>query len=167
MPDKDYKKFAAETLAKVYETQDYERILKALGEKESAFQDIPPEKFGLEFLGMRLALMSHSWARSCRENKVTEPGVENLFFKTVMYSFQSPKFKDIAAVYSEYLHAPEAEEKSLISVTALMMRRLDLGQKMGSREKPKLSEGFKTLVEIGESLRSTAENEFFHFCYSS
>jgi hypothetical protein len=118
-------------------------------------------------LGMQLALSCHAWARSCRENKVKGPGIENLFFKTVMQSFQSPKFVDIAAVFSEYLHAPETEKQPLLPLTGLMIRRLGLAGELGSMEKPVLSPGFRLLVEVAEGLKNNFENDFFEFSVSA
>ena len=168
MSKKDYQKFAAEKLAALYELQDYERVLAALYEVDPSFKAVAPAKFGMEFLGLRLAVACHAWARGCRDNHVKDSGVENLFLKTVMQSFQSPKFVDIAAVFSEYLHAPKSvSEQPLLPVAGLMMRRLGLGERMGSVQEPVLTPAFKILVEIAESLKSAFENEFFDFCFSS
>lgn len=166
MSNKDYQKFAAEKLAALYLVEDYPRVLEALKETDPAFEDVPLAAFGMEFLGMRLALACHAWARGCKENHLKDAGIENLFFKTVMKSFQTPKYVDIATVFSEYLHAPESAEKPLLPVAGLMMRRLSLAEHMGSIQKPKLSPGFKSLVEIAESLKSSFENDFFEFCFS-
>lgn len=166
MAERDFKKFAAEKLAGIYKVQDYDRVLAVLRQADPAFQSVAPEKFGLEFLGLRLALACHAWARSCRENRVTDEKIENLFFKTVMQSFQSSKFLGIAAVFSEYLHAPESEDQALLPVTALMMRRLGLAEQLGTAQKPVLSPGFRIVVETAEGLKSAFENEFFEFCFS-
>jgi hypothetical protein len=168
MADKDFQKFASEQLGAIYAVEDYERVLRALQEADPAFKKVTPAQFGPEFLGMRLALACHAWARACRENKADGgAAVENLLFKTVMQSFQSPKFVDIAAVFSEYLHAPESDDKPLLPAAGLMMRRLGLTAELGSLQNPKLSPGFRMLVEIAESLKSIFENEFFDFYFAS
>ncbi len=163
---KDFKVYAAQQLAKIYEVNDYERVLQALKEADLHFADILPAHFGMEFLSVRLALAAHAWSRSCKENHVKEAGTENYFFKAVMQSFQSEKFIDIAAGFSEYLHAPLAEEKPVLAVSGIMMKRLGLASSMLKKETPVLTPGFKLLIEIAESFKSGFENDFFEFTFS-
>lgn len=162
----DLKTYAAQELAVIYEVNDYERVLQVLKGVDLNFADILPASFGMEFLMGRLALAAHGWSRSCKENAVKEKGAENYFFKAVMQSFQSPKFVDIASGFSEYLHAPMAEEKPVLSIAAMMMKRLGLASSLLNNEKPVLTPGFRAVVEIAESFKSDFENRFFEHVFS-
>lgn len=163
---KDYKAYAAKQLAGIYEVNDYERVLQALKEADIHFADVVPATFGLEFLAARLALAAHGWSRACKENHVEEKGAENYFFKAVMQSFQTSKFVDIAGAFSEYLHAPAVEEKPVLSISAMMMKRLGLAGSLLKGQEPVLTTGFRLLVETAESFKSGFENEFFDFAFS-
>ena len=161
--EKDFKAFAAQKLAEIYGLNDYERVLRALKEADLAFADVVPVRFGMEFLAARLALAAHGWSRACKENQVKDPGAENLFFKAVMQSFQSQKFVEVAASFSEYLHAPGAAEKPILSLSALMMQRLGITDAIVKDKGIVLPPGFKLLIEVSEAFKSAFENDFFEF----
>lgn len=158
---KDLKVYAAQQLAAIYEVNDYERVLQALKTADLHFADILPSLFGQEFLSARLALAAHAWSQSCKDTGIKEKGAENYFFKAVMQSFQSPKFVDIAGGFSEYLHAPASEERPVLALSAMMMKRLGLASSLQENGKPVLTPGFQMLVGIAESFKSDFENRFF------
>ncbi len=166
MTSLDYSAYASKVLAGIYQDTDYERLLESLRQVDPHFLDISPEKFGMEFLAVRLALACHAWSKMCQEADLIETGIENAFMKTVMQSFQSPKFLEIAKAYSEYLHSPQANSRPVLSITANWMKRLGLAGTMEKDEKPVLTPGFQALMEISEAFKNQCENDFFEFSHS-
>lgn len=164
--EQEFKTYAAEVLAGIYGMNDYERVLDSLKECDDTFFDVPSQNFGLEYLAARLSLASHAWVRGCQENYVENRAVENIFFKTVMNSFQSEKFVQVAKAYSEYLHAPEVEKHASLAVGLMLMKRLGIGQKLMKDGKPVLLDSFQMLVSAAESFKEDIENKFFDFVFA-
>lgn len=165
--EEEFKKYASQALAKIYAMNDYERVLDTLRDAgDDTFKDVAPAGFGLEYLSARLALASHAWIKGCQENYVENRAVENIFFKTVMNSFQSDKFVEIAKAYSEYLHAPEVEKHASLAVSLLLMKRLGIGQKLIKDGKPVLLDSFQLVVSTAESFKEDIENDFFDFVFA-
>lgn len=161
--EQDFKVFAAKQLAAIYDIGDYGNILQTLQNEDRAFQKIHPTSFSLEFLASRLALACHAWSKICEESKIKDVGIKNIFFKTVMQSFQTPKVVDIASAFSDYLHAPAAEEKSVLAVTALLMKRLGLAETLKKSGQLALPAGFRLLIDADDGFKNSFENEFFEF----
>ncbi len=156
--------YAAQALVDVYNLNDFEMIYKHLCGQSAAFSSVSAEAFSFEYLASRLAMASLSWIAACKENNITDDAEQKIFLKLIMNSFASPKFVNIASVFSEYLYSRDEDNKTpSIAVAHLLFKRLGKESMERTGGVAKMNNGFQVLVEIFEGFRSSFENDFFEF----
>ena len=160
---------AKKLLAGIYGDTDFGRIHAYLAESDEKMKLTAPENFGMEFLAVRLAIATLSWQNLCAAAGFTDEAETKLFLKAVMEGFQSPKFKDLAVQYGEYLYGEYDGDGSSdlspgsVPVVALSRRffeRLKLGllsEKTGGPDV--ISESFRKMVDVLEGFRSEFETQ--------
>lgn len=162
---KDYKTYAAQVLALIYEHNDHERIYDLLKVRDPKIAQAGGETFGMEYLAGRLALACRVWESACVENGQTSEDTQKALLRRIMQTFESEKFLKLAELFSEYLHAPEIETQPTISVAETLFRRLGASTQAQKSTGPEPSPAFETLVGVSESFRTSLENQFFEFVY--
>lgn len=162
---KDYKTYASQVLALIYEHNDHERIYELLKVRDPKIAEAGPETFGMEYLAGRLALACRVWESACLENKLTSEDIQKALMRRIMQTFESDKFLKLATLFSEYLHAPEIETQPTVSVAETLFKRVGAGTTVKKSAGPEASPAFETLVAVSESFRTSLENQFFEFIY--
>jgi len=158
----DLKQFAAARLVHLYETHDYGQIYDILCTRSPGFRNVDREKFGREYLAVRLALACHAWAVACRQNVLLDEDLQKIFLQTVLATFQSEKVKDLAASFGEYACLP-AETEDELAVLAILERcfdKLSAPKRQKTAKEECVDPAFQILVEATEGLRASLENEF-------
>lgn len=162
---KDYKVYASQVLALIYEHNDHERIFDLLKVRDPKIAQAGAETFGMEYLAGRLALACRVWETACVENGQTSEETQKALLRRIMQTFESDKFLKLAELFSEYLHAPEIETQPTIAVSQTLFSRLGAVTKVNKTSGPEASPAFETLVGVSESFRTSLENQFFEFVY--
>lgn len=162
---KDYKTYASQVLAMIYEHNDHERIYDLLRVRDPKIAAAGPETFGMEYLAGRLALACRVWENACIENGQTSEDTQKALLRRIMQTFDSDKFLKLAQLFSEYLHAPEIETQPTVAVTETLFKRLGAATTANKSTGPEASPAFETLVGVSESFRTSLENQFFEFVY--
>ncbi len=160
---KDFKQYASQVLAHIYEHNDYERIHELLKHRDRKFEGITADAFGLEYLAGRLALACKLWERSCDENRIEPEDDRKAFLRKVMSGFESPKYLSLATVFSEYLHDPAMETDPVLAVIEKIFRRLAVTPTVGKVSGPAVADTFQMLMAVSDSFKNSFENEFFEF----
>lgn len=162
---KDYKTYASQVLALIYEHNDHERIYDLLKVREPKIAQAGAETFGMEYLAGRLALACRVWEMACIENGQTSEDTQKALLRRIMQTFESDKFLKLATLFSEYLHAPEIEEQPTVAVAETLFKRMDLNTTVTKSTGPEASVAFETLIAVSESFRTSLENQFFEFTH--
>ena len=162
---KDFKNYASQVLALIYEHSDYERVHDLLKHRDRKFAGINVDAFGNEYLAGRLALACTLWERCCVENRIPEEETQKALMRRVMQGFESPKFLKLASVFSEYLHDAGLEENPVLGVVEKLFHRLAANAKVRKVTGPAVADAFQMMIAISESFKNSFENEFFTFVH--
>ena len=162
---KDFKSYASQVLALIYEHNDHERIYDLLKVRDPKIATAGGEAFGMEYLAGRLALACRVWEAACVENGLTSEETQKALLRRIMQTFESDKFLKLAELFSEYLHAPEIEDQPSVSVAETLFKHLSANPTVNKSTGAAASPAFETLVAVSESFRASLENQFFEFIY--
>ncbi len=164
-----FKTWAQAKISEIYQSENIIQTYQRLCEKEKSFAAYPKEAFGFEYICLRLAIGCIAWINACRENNISEKAIQNVFLKSVMSSFETPKSLPIASAFSEYLYSPDGIRKNdeIVPLVAKMFERLEAKRAAGKKKiDQKIIESVKTLIAMSESTRMSFENEFLELANS-
>lgn len=160
---KDFKNYASQVLAQIYEHNDYERIHDLLKHRDRKFEGITNEAFGTEYLAGRLALACRLWELCCIENRVESEENQKALMRTVMKGFDDPKYLNLATVFSEYLHDPAMDEDPVLAVVEKLFKRLAAKPTVAKVSGPAVADTFQMMMAVSDSFKNAFENDFFEF----
>lgn len=162
---KDFKNYASQVLAHIYEHNDFERIHTLLRQRDRKFEGVSPDVFGTEYLAGRLALACKLWERACDENRINSEETRKALLRRVMQGFESQKFLPLAAAFSEYFQEPAVEENPLLGTVEKLFNRLSINSRTNRSSGPAPAETFETMMAVSESFKTSFENDFFEFVH--
>lgn len=163
---KDFKTYASQVLAMIYEHNDHERIFELLKSKEPKFARVSADTFGMEYLAGRIALACRVWEAACVENGRKSEEDQKALLRRVMQTFESSKFLKLAETFSHYLLLPEIENQPVITVCENLFKRLSINPEAVKSTGPEASPAFQTIVAVSDSFRTSLENQIFEFIHS-
>lgn len=165
-----FEKCAKGLLDLILDATGHDLVYRELSRMDPKFKGaIPFEAFCQEYVPLKLSLGCVYWIGCCANHKITDKEIKNLFFRSVMDLFETPKSLDDATRFSECLYASNVnkDEAPILSVVMHLFHKLKLEAMMKSEEEdPEVKPGFRFMIEVCEALKTVFENQFDDFIYS-
>ncbi|MBU9888809.1 MAG: hypothetical protein KTQ49_02935 [Candidatus Omnitrophica bacterium] len=153
----------------VLDATGHDLVYRELCRREPSLRQVSFERFCDLYLPAKLALGCVNWVGCCEVHKITDKETQNLFFREVMNSFQSPRALDHATRFSESLYASNADTDNppAVGVLAHLFSLLNLNTvAIGQGGERTVHSAFGFIMEVNEALKTVFENHFDEIFYA-